>query len=194
MGTDRLGEILDAAYVCLTRHGVRRTTMEDIARQAGMSRSAAYQYVQNKDDAFRRLAERVHARALEAAGQAAGSQDSPAERARGVLAVKFDLMRRLAEVSPHARELLACGPEVCAGFAGELKVLLGGIFAEAGLEDPAEAAEICLALVAGLETVPDGARLLSPAADALIAGLLIGSGPAGGSPPPLRGPRVNPTR
>ena len=30
---ERVGAILDAAYVCFTRHGVRRTTMDDIARE-----------------------------------------------------------------------------------------------------------------------------------------------------------------
>ncbi|GAA2611555.1 TetR family transcriptional regulator [Actinomadura fulvescens] len=34
--------------------------MDDIAREAGISRSAVYQYVRTKDDAFRRLAERLH--------------------------------------------------------------------------------------------------------------------------------------
>ena len=57
MRADRRGEVLDATYECLTRYGVRRTTMEDIASVAGMSRAAVYQYVRNKDDAFRGLAE-----------------------------------------------------------------------------------------------------------------------------------------
>jgi TetR/AcrR family transcriptional regulator len=49
-------QILDAAYECLNRHGVLKTTMDDIAKAAGMSRPAVYQYVRNKEDVFRRLA------------------------------------------------------------------------------------------------------------------------------------------
>ncbi|PLW73856.1 TetR family transcriptional regulator, partial [Streptomyces sp. DJ] len=73
MATDRLTEVLDAAYECLTRYGVRRTTVDDIATAMGVSRSAVYQYVRGKDDAFRRLAERLHARALGRARRAAAA-------------------------------------------------------------------------------------------------------------------------
>ena len=60
----KLETVLDAAQRCLHRHGVRKTTMEDIARAAGMSRPAVYQYVRNRDDAFRRLAAREYQAAL----------------------------------------------------------------------------------------------------------------------------------
>ncbi len=56
MSAERVERILDAAYVCFTRHGVRRTTIDDIARQSGMSRGAVYQCVRNKQEAFRLLA------------------------------------------------------------------------------------------------------------------------------------------
>ncbi len=59
MADDRLDQILDAAYASFTRHGVKRTTMDDIASAAGMSRPSVYQYVRGKDDAFRRLAQRL---------------------------------------------------------------------------------------------------------------------------------------
>ncbi|WP_435865480.1 helix-turn-helix domain-containing protein [Streptomyces spectabilis] len=55
MAADRLPEVLDATYACLSRYGVRRTTMDDIAREMGVSRSAVYQYVRGKEDAVRRL-------------------------------------------------------------------------------------------------------------------------------------------
>ncbi|MFF3326299.1 helix-turn-helix domain-containing protein [Streptomyces sp. NPDC002889] len=42
--TSRLDQVLDAAYETFTKHGVRRTTMEDIARTADMSRAAVHQY------------------------------------------------------------------------------------------------------------------------------------------------------
>ncbi|MGP3998714.1 TetR/AcrR family transcriptional regulator [Streptomyces sp. 8N706] len=83
MGADRLGEVLDATYDCPTRYGVRRTTMDDIASAMGMSRSAVYQYVRSKDDAFRQLAHRLHAQALERARQAAAAWDVPYAEASG---------------------------------------------------------------------------------------------------------------
>lgn len=184
MGADRLDEVLDAAYECLTRYGVRRTTMDDIASAMGVSRSAVYQYVRGKDDAFRRLAERLHTQALHRAREAAAADAPPAERVRGVLAAKLDLVLQLSGDSPHATELLDVKGrqfgEICTSFTTDLRELLTGLFTGTGTPpgvEPEEAADICVALVVGLESVPDGRRLLAPAADALLAGLL-------GTPPP----------
>ncbi|WP_282699802.1 TetR/AcrR family transcriptional regulator [Streptomyces sp. CC219B] len=178
MPTDRLDEVLDAAYDCLTRHGVRRTTMDDIAATMGVSRSAVYQYVRNKDDAFRRLAARLHDRALDRARRAAAEDAPYPDRVRGVLAARLDLVLRLKAASPHTAELLdgrarAVG-DICADFTAELRALLTSLFAAAGAHgvEPAEAADICLALVTGLEQTRDAPLLLAPASEALVVGLL----------------------
>ncbi|MCZ2523573.1 TetR/AcrR family transcriptional regulator [Streptomyces sp. HB2AG] len=179
MGTDRLTEVLDAAYECLTRYGVRRTTVDDIATAMGVSRSAVYQYVRGKDDAFRRLAERLHARALGRARRAAAADAPPAARAKGVLGARLALVLQLTGDSPHTAELLdertRLFGDICHGFTDELRHLLTGVFAEAGTTapaGPAQAADVCIALVLGLESAPGGERLFDPAADALLAGLL----------------------
>ncbi|MEU9220603.1 TetR/AcrR family transcriptional regulator [Streptomyces sp. NPDC048376] len=180
MGTDRLDEVLDATYDCLTRYGVRRTTMDDIASTMGVSRSAVYQYVRSKDDAFRRLAGRLHDQALARARRAAADSDTPhADRIRGVLAAKLDLVLDLAGDSPHTAELLdnkaRLFGEICAAFTADLRRLLTRLFAEAGTVDgvePVEAADICIALVTGLEHATDARQLLPLASDAVVAGLL----------------------
>ncbi|MBT2368924.1 TetR/AcrR family transcriptional regulator [Streptomyces sp. ISL-10] len=181
MVADRLEEVLDATYDCLTRYGVRRTTMDDIATTMGVSRSAVYQYVRSKDDAFRQLAGRLHDQALARARKAAVDQEAPcADRIRGVLAAKLDLVLRLSGPSPHTAELLDAKARlfggICTAFTADLRRLLIRLFEEAGTREgvePAEAADICIALVIGLEAVPDGERLLEPATRALLAGLLV---------------------
>ncbi|MEU5894858.1 MULTISPECIES: TetR/AcrR family transcriptional regulator [Streptomyces] len=179
MGTDRLDEVLDAAYDCLTRYGARRTTMDDIASAMGVSRSAVYQYVRGKDDAFRRLAGRLHEQALRRAREAASADVPYAERLHGVLAAKLDLVLQLAGDSPHATELLdgkaRLFGDICTSFTTELREVLTGLFTEAGTVAgvaPAEAADICVALVVGLEGMRDPRGLLAPATDALATGLL----------------------
>ncbi|WP_027644277.1 TetR/AcrR family transcriptional regulator [Salinispora oceanensis] len=176
MDNSRLSDVLDATYTCLTRYGVRRTTMDDIAAAMGVSRSAVYQYVRGKDDAFRQLAGRLHTQALARARQAA-SQDAPyAQRIRGVLAAKLDLSLHLIGDSPHTAELMDSKArlfgEICTEFTVELRKLLADLFTEAGAADADAAAEICVALVSGLETAPDSRRLLGRAVDALVPGLL----------------------
>ncbi|MBM7169163.1 TetR/AcrR family transcriptional regulator [Streptomyces sp. G44] len=186
MGADRLDEVLDAAYACLTRYGARRTTMDDIASAMGVSRSAVYQYVRNKDDAFRRLAGRLHEEAL-ARARAAATSDAPyGERLHGVLAAKLDLVLQLAGDSPHATELLdgkaRLFGEICTTFASGLRDLLAALFTEAGTAEgvePREAADICVAMVVGLESMPGARDLLAPATAALATGLLG----APGTPP-----------
>ncbi|MDM4718336.1 helix-turn-helix domain-containing protein [Micromonospora sp. WMMA1363] len=176
MSNDRLSDVLDATYTCLTRYGVRRTTMDDIAAAMGVSRSAVYQYVRSKDDAFRQLAGRLHTRALARAREAAGQDVPYAVRIRGVLAAKLELSLQLIGDSPHTAELMDSKArlfgEICTEFTNELRTLLADLFAEAGAADAAEAAEICIALVSGLETAPDSRHLLERAADALVPGLL----------------------
>ena len=39
-----------AAIRCVERHGVLKTTMDDIAREAGVSRPSVYRYFQDRDD------------------------------------------------------------------------------------------------------------------------------------------------
>ncbi|GAX54555.1 TetR/AcrR family transcriptional regulator [Streptomyces olivochromogenes] len=126
MAADRLDEVLDAAYDCLTRYGVRRTTMDDIASTMGVSRSAVYPYVRGKDDVFHLLAGRLHERALGRAGEAAAECGAPhAERVRGVLAAKLGLVVQLAGDSPHTAELLdekaRLFGDICHAFVGELR-------------------------------------------------------------------------
>ncbi|GAA1785358.1 MULTISPECIES: helix-turn-helix domain-containing protein [Streptomonospora] len=180
MGTDRLDEVLDAAYTCLTRYGARRTTMDDIASQMGVSRSAVYQYVRGKDEAFRLLAERLHQEALGRARDAAADAGAPAaERIRGVLAAKLDLAFRVGGASPHTAELLdernRLFGGICGTFSASLHDLLTDLFTRAGTVEgvpPDQAARMCLALAAGLETAREGEALVGPATAALVGGLL----------------------
>jgi len=175
---DRRGEVLDATYECLTLYGVRRTTMEDIAQACGMSRAAVYQYVRNKDDAFRGLAILRHEQALQAARAAAAGPGTAAERVHGVLAAKLGLVRAMLTASPHTAELLdekgRLFGDICTEFGADVAGLIAGLFREAGVDAKAagEAAETCVALVVGLERHPDAERLLALGSAALVAGLL----------------------
>lgn len=49
--------VLEAAYSVFTSYGFRRTTMDDIARAAGMSRPALYNHFRNKEAIFRTYVE-----------------------------------------------------------------------------------------------------------------------------------------
>ena len=60
---DPRDRILAAAERFIERHGMRNTTIEDVAAEVGMSRPGIYRYFANRDDLLVELISR-HARAL----------------------------------------------------------------------------------------------------------------------------------
>jgi len=50
--------LLDAAEGCLEQFGPQKTSMEDVARAAGMSRATVYRYFENRDALLRGVASR----------------------------------------------------------------------------------------------------------------------------------------
>ena len=51
--------ILDAAARCVRRYGLRRTTMEEVARLAGVSRGTVHRYFRDKDTLLREVFSRA---------------------------------------------------------------------------------------------------------------------------------------
>jgi AcrR family transcriptional regulator len=60
---DARERILAAAERCIDRHGIRKTTMDDIAAEVGLSRPSVYRYFADREDLLIELNVR-HARAL----------------------------------------------------------------------------------------------------------------------------------
>lgn len=154
---ERVALILDAAYQCFTRHGVRRTTMDDIARRADMSRPAVYQHVRNKQDAFRRLVERMLGDALDASREALAQDGDLAGRLTGALRAKLTTVLRVWQDSPaHAAELLAVDARVSADLVAHydetMRALLRDALERSGHgRRAADVAELLMALTRGLE-------------------------------------------
>ncbi len=108
--TDRQDMILDAAFHAFATYGYRRTTMDDIARGVGLSRSALYLHYRNKEDVFRTLAERYFRDALaamEAALMAPGQ--SPEEALIAAFVAKDGKFMEVVLGTPHGAELLDAG-------------------------------------------------------------------------------------
>lgn len=51
-------KLLEAAEVCIRRHGLNKTTIEDIAKEAGSSRATIYRLFENRETLFVTLASR----------------------------------------------------------------------------------------------------------------------------------------
>lgn len=187
MSAERLDQVLQAAYRCFARHG-RRTTMDDIAAEAGLSRPAVYQYVRNKNDAFARLADRLFGTALARARTRAATPGALPDRLTAVLSAKLELVLALWRDSPHhAGELIGESARISAAqeraYDAAMRELVAGLVADAAAAgqapagtDPDRFAAVALAFTRGLEadpSDPDTAReLLRHGAGLLTAGLV----------------------
>lgn len=110
--------ILNAALDRFGRYGLRRTSMEDIARQAGVSRTSIYFHFGSKDQVFRALSEQLHEESLAAMEAALKADGGVEERIRTALEARFGRFVELTEGSPHGAELLDEHSRVCGDIAG----------------------------------------------------------------------------
>jgi AcrR family transcriptional regulator len=90
--------ILDAAMHVFRRHGFRRSSIEQAAEAAGLTRQALYHHFKSKEALFRAVIEQVHESAM-AAGIAAAEAK---EKAGGNLA---DIL--IAQITGRLRQMIA---------------------------------------------------------------------------------------
>ncbi|MFB9981849.1 TetR/AcrR family transcriptional regulator [Mesorhizobium kowhaii] len=98
--------ILDGAMKVFLAYGFSRTTMDDIARAADMSRPALYLLFKNKTDIFRAIAMMVLSRSVEAAKMALAGDGAFTERMMRAIDEAFISMMSAVVASPHGAELV----------------------------------------------------------------------------------------
>ncbi|MEV6153128.1 TetR family transcriptional regulator [Nonomuraea sp. NPDC052129] len=102
------GRILDAAYARMLEHGLRRLTVDDVARQAGLSRITVYRRFARKSDLIQGVMLRELHRFLRAFEQAVGPLPTMADRVTEGFAVTLRLVRG----HPLLSRLLATEPDM----------------------------------------------------------------------------------
>jgi AcrR family transcriptional regulator len=110
---NRQDTVLDAAFHAFATYGYRRTSMDDIARSAGLSRTVLYLHFKNKEDIFRTLAARYFAEAqrdMEAALIKPGQTTEQALLAAFV--AKDGKFMDVVLGTPHGGELLDAGMSI----------------------------------------------------------------------------------
>jgi AcrR family transcriptional regulator len=109
--------ILDSAFVLFGRYGFKRTSMEDIASEAGLSRAALYLQFRSKEDIFRALATALHEQSLSAAESALAGPGGLEERLTLGVEAKTLPMIEIAYGSPHGNELIDEQNRLCGDLA-----------------------------------------------------------------------------
>jgi TetR/AcrR family transcriptional regulator, regulator of autoinduction and epiphytic fitness len=180
--------ILDAAQRAFGQYGYRRTSMDDIAREAEIGKGTIYLSFASKEEVFRALSQRLVERMLADAEAASSRPGSAADKLAAMHAAWFGTYVETVRQSPHAAELLdakqrlsadlvahsasrykrlVCDVLTDADAAGELDLEPAGLTADT-------AAELLIASARGLET-----SAASPAAyrrylDALVRVMIAG--------------------
>jgi TetR/AcrR family acrAB operon transcriptional repressor len=103
--------ILDAAMLVFRRHGFRRSSIEQAAEAAGLTRQALYHHFKSKEAVFRAVIEQLHENALAAELAAANAAENAGGSPADVLVAQ--IIGRLRQViasfdgSPHIEELFS---------------------------------------------------------------------------------------
>ena len=165
MDDSKILSILGAAFEAFRMYGFRRTSMEDIARGAGMSRAALYLHFKNKEDIFRSMVRAYYAKAAELAKVELERQGSPAQLLKAAFEAQTgDEYREMLE-SPHGEELMDTKHKSSAEVAAQGEAALALVYAgwlsretEAGRidlspfgGDPNEVAQTMLSALYGLK-------------------------------------------
>jgi AcrR family transcriptional regulator len=101
----RRARILEGAMTVFLAYGFQRTTMDDIARAAEISRPALYLVFRNKTDIYRALATEFLQGIIANAREVLASDDPLADRLERSIVCMLDHVIEIEE-SPHGAEIL----------------------------------------------------------------------------------------
>lgn len=110
--------LLDAALHEFSAFGFRRSSMESVARRAGVSRATLYVHWGSKEELFRGLVQALHdehVAAMEAV--LADERGSLQDRIEAILQARFLRFVELTSESPHAAELYDLHGRLCGDVA-----------------------------------------------------------------------------
>ena len=112
MSGSGLDRVLVAASTLFGRHGFQRTSMADIAREAGIARATLYLHFSEKRAVFEALAVSLVDEALRRA-EAAWKPDAPlSENLAATMLAKELTFFRLLKDTPHGAELMDAQAEI----------------------------------------------------------------------------------
>jgi AcrR family transcriptional regulator len=135
--------ILMSAWAAFAAYGFSKTSMDDIARGAGMSRPGLYLHYRNKEDIFRSLAQRYYDEAAANICDALARDEPVGACLRAALSVQGGAIMEAMLSSPHGIELLDTGSTNAADIIETGEARLTGIYAD-WLRDRAEQGQVTL--------------------------------------------------
>jgi AcrR family transcriptional regulator len=152
-GNDKREKVLAAARTLFLRHGLRATTMEAIAREAGIAKPTLYGHFPDKDAVFLAILAQLLADKAAAFENGLGGTGPVEQRIGTALAAEFAVIAEAIGASPHVDELFAAHRQAAEMFRqSDQRVAerLTGELAAAGVADAALLARLLLDAAFGL--------------------------------------------
>lgn len=115
----RRARILDTAERLFSQYGVRRTSMDLLATEAGVAKPTLYAYFGSKEELFRSVVQALINAIIDDAEAVAASSLPLDAKMRGILEAKFTRMYELVFSSAHAAELLESSDSQARDIAAE---------------------------------------------------------------------------
>jgi AcrR family transcriptional regulator len=135
VGDRKRARIMEAALKLALAYGYSRTTMDDIARAAEMSRPALYLLFKNKTELYREIAALTMQGCIETTRRALMAGGSFCEKLeRAINEAMFECLRPFTE-SPHGIELLDLKNSLAADLVENFRCKTCALFAETVREE-----------------------------------------------------------
>jgi AcrR family transcriptional regulator len=176
--------IVEAAWRLALRNGLRATTMEALAREAGVAKGTLYAHFPDKNAVFDGVVDDLLVELAAAFDRGLGGDGAVGERIGAALAGKYGVVMRAIEGSPHASEILDAhhrfAPRVAA-FDRRVESEVAAALTKAGVADSAALARVVIGAAGGVARALPGAeasdrairlvcrRLIEPAIPSLRA-------------------------
>ncbi len=132
--------ILAAAWAGFSAYGFRKTSMDDIARAAGMSRPALYLHFKNKEAIFRALVESYYDEARRHVTAALAQEGPLSQRLAQAFAAHGGETMEAMMSSAHGMELFEATMNVAGDMIDQGESQLQGLYAEWLREQEAQGA------------------------------------------------------
>jgi AcrR family transcriptional regulator len=135
---DKKAYITSIAIETIRKHGVRKTTLEDIASAAGMAPASLYYYFQNKTDIVRAALDTLMNNAFDEIDAIINSRSTVEEKLEAAVKnviLRFSYSGILTDMNKSTRsEMLVLGNEFSDKFTQRYRALLKSILME-GIQD-----------------------------------------------------------
>ena len=143
------------------RSGLRATTMEALAREAGVAKGTLYAHFPDKDAVYDGAVANLLVELAAAFDSGMSSDGAVAERIGAALAGKYGVVMRAIEGSPHASEILDAHHRYAArvaAFDARVESEVAAVLAGAGAADAPTLARIVIGAAGGVARALSGAE------------------------------------